>query len=455
MAVGSQVMKQGRFLMLLAVFPALLQAATGGYTVTGAEVNGNANGSIPPWQSNVGSAPQGWTPEAGRARHDPNRDEKPLYIISQANVDKFAHSLPPGAIHLLRKKPGYTMPVYPTHRSCSVPEFVADNTVRNKGKARIASDGWSIEDAILPSIPFPQPRNGIEAIWNHLLLYQGVAIEAKNSLVYVSPYSEGTEPIIVDAAIRFYYPWAVSGEHKLQSGDIKQGLSISARLPAALSGQITMQRIYFDRSPESFYFHPGQRRIRRLPSYAYDAPILGLERIYPVDAMGVFNGNPDKFDWTLKGKRELLVPYNAFNLTGKDAQGRSIFGRHFVAPDVRRYELHRVWVLEGNLRAGMRHSTSKKVLYLDEDSWAAVAGEDYDVDGRLVRYKEAAAVPIWEINACVTQFSMILYDFVQDRYLRDGYSNEENDLRFYPAASAPWMRTEEFSEAALRRLAGY
>jgi len=152
-----------------------------------------------------------------------------------------------------------------------------------------------------------------------------------------------------------------------------------------MSGQAVLQRFYFDKPVESYYYFPGQRRVRRMSNYAYDAPLIGFEKTYPSDANYIFNGNPDRFEWVLKGKRELFVPYNALNITDKDAQGNSIFGNKFISANVRRYELHRVWVIEGNLRPGMRHSTPHKVIYLDEDSWSAVAGEDYDADGGIVR----------------------------------------------------------------------
>ena len=435
--------------------PLLLLAAQPQLAVTGAEVAGNADGSIPPWKQEADGPLPGWSEGKSRVRFAPYASEKPIYVIDQRNVDRYAHLLPAGAIALFRSKPGYTMPVYQTHRSCRVPEFVASNTMRHKGAARIAANGWSIENAVLPSIPFPQPRSGIEALWNYLLLYQGAGIEWLNNRVYLSSYNAGGEPLIFNGDTRVYYPWAAPGEHRMQAGDLKQGLQIFSKYPPSLNGQAIVQRFYFDRPPDSFYFHPGQRRVRRMPSYTYDAPLIGFERTYPNDSIGIFSGNPDRFEWKLKGKRELIIPYNVFNFTDKDADGMSIFGRDYVLASGRRYELHRVWVIEGNLRPGMRHSTPRKILYLDEDSWAAAAGEDYDADGKLVRYKEAAVVPIWEIKACTSQFSMILYDFVQNRYLRDGYVTDENDLKFHVEAKEPWMRPDEFTESALRRRTGY
>ncbi|HZW11664.1 MAG TPA: DUF1329 domain-containing protein [Noviherbaspirillum sp.] len=445
------LMISGMTLLCLSQLPASGQQRN----VTGAQLAGNADASIPPWRAGVAGPLPGWTEGKSRIRFAPYANEKPLYVIDQRNIDRYAPLLPPGAIALLRKKPGYTMPVYPTHRSCGVPNFVAENTERHRGAARIAANGWSLENAVLPSIPFPSPRSGIEALWNYLLLYQGVGYEWLNNRVYLSPYNAGDEPIIFNADSRTYFPWAAPGQRRQQPGDLKQGLQIFAKYPPSLNGQVIFQRFYFEKATESSYFHPAQRRVRRMPSYAYDAPIIGFERTYPNDSIGIFSGNPDRFEWTLKGKRELLIPYNVFNFTDKDAEGNSIFGRDYIVATARRYELHRVWEVEGKLRSGMRHSTPRKVLYLDEDSWAVAAGEDYDADGNLVRYKESAVVPIWEINACTSQFSMILYDFVQNRYLRDGYVTDEKDLKFHVEANAPWMRPDEFTESALRRRTGY
>lgn len=436
--------------LLLFHWPLLLGAQER-FNVAGGEIAGNVDGSIPAWKSKTDGPLPGWNEGASRISYSPYASEKPIFVVNKKNLDKYVHILPAGAIALLKGKPGYTMPVYPTHRSCSMPQFVADNTIRNEGRARIASNGWSIENVILPSIPFRHPRTGIEALWNFLLRYQSVGIELKNNNVYLSPYKEGADAILYNAESRIYYPWATLEENKIQAGDLKQGIQILTKEPLSLKGQVIFQRFYFNKAPDSYYFHPEQRRVRRMPSYSYDAPVIGFERTYPNDAFGIFSGNPDRFEWELKGKRELLIPYNGLNFTDKDANGNSIFGRDYVVESVRRYELHRVWVIEGTLRSGMRHSTPRKVLYLDEDSWAAVAGEDYDADGKLVRYKEAGVVPIWEINACTSILSMILYDFVQNRYLRDGYLTDEKDLKFYIDTKAPWLRDEEFTEMALRR----
>ena len=52
-------------------------------------------------------------------------------------------------------------------------------------------------------------------------------------------------------------------------------------------------------------------------------------------------------------------------------------------PDLERWELHRVWVVEATLKEGKRHIYAKRVLYIDEDSWIIVATDQYDARGQL------------------------------------------------------------------------
>ncbi|MGZ0843219.1 DUF1329 domain-containing protein, partial [Klebsiella pneumoniae subsp. pneumoniae] len=112
----------------------------------------------------------------------------------------------------------------------------------------------------------------------------------------------------------------------------------------------------------TFYYFPGQRRVRRMPSYSYDAPQIGLDNQYTVDEANVFFGTMDRFDWKLIGKQELLVPYNDFGAYDTGAKVETFAGNDSIAPQSRRYELHRVWVVEANVRQGMRHQAPKRMF---------------------------------------------------------------------------------------------
>lgn len=404
-------------------------------TATGAEKAGNKTGTIPSFADTDTPLP-GWS--YGKLREDfwKYKAEKPILVIDASNVDKYADKLSPGQIQMLKTLKGYTMPVYPTHRTCALPDFVNENTKAGALKSAIGKDGWSLATATLPGVPFPVPDKGIEVMWNWLTRYQGVAVEWPAAFTAVSPRPGASSTIIARWTQLSYYPWAKSGQHSPQDNeDLQNGNYYAYMEPASLAGQGIVQRYYFDKDTDSFYYFTGQRRVRRLPSYAYDAPLIGFENQYPADQSFVFYGNPDRFDWKLVGKKEMYVPYNAFAMQRFKTKLSDAMGSQYVNPELRRYELHRVWEIEGTVKAGMRHATPKKTLYVDEDSWLVTVGDDYDAQGKIWRSKEGFTTPEWEVGSC--GFAAGVYtDLISGRYVFDEtVVGTGKDLKFYPPDS--------------------
>ncbi|MES2114053.1 MAG: DUF1329 domain-containing protein, partial [Pseudomonadota bacterium] len=124
-------------------------------TPVGAEKAGNKDNTIPAW-SGATDKPQGnWTWGKPRGDFSRYKDEKPLFVIDADNVDKHADKLSPGQVAMVKQMKGYQMQVYPSHRGCSYPDFVLSNTTSGAPKSKIAADGWSLEEASLPGVPFP------------------------------------------------------------------------------------------------------------------------------------------------------------------------------------------------------------------------------------------------------------------------------------------------------------
>jgi Protein of unknown function (DUF1329) len=392
-------------------------------------------GTIPAF-SGMGKPLPGWAYGKFREEYWKYKSEQPLFVIDASNVDKYADRLTPGQIAMLKQVAGYTMPVYPTHRECGRPDFVEQNTKEGAGKASIASDGWSLENAVLPSVPFPVPTSGIQAMWNFLMRYQGVGVEWPTGYTAVSPRPGSDAPIITRWNQLLYFPWAEKGQHSPQDAKgLYNGAYYLYSDPAALAGQGTMQRYYFNKDADTYYYFTGQRRVRRLPSYAYDAPLIGYENQYPADISFIFYGNPDRFDWKLVGKKEIYVPYNGFAIQNFTAKLTDATGPKFVQPSMRRYELHRVWEIEGTVKAGVRHSTPKKTLYLDEDSWIAAVGDDFDGQGKIWKVKENYITPEWDLGACGSAAS-IYNDLISGRYVFDEtVVGTGKDLKFLPPGS--------------------
>ncbi len=437
--------------MVVALWTLCGIAAAQEQTSIGAEKAGNKDGSIPAWEGN--EAPlAGWS--FGKYRGDfwKHKAEQPQLVIDAANVDKYADKLTPGQINLIKTVKGYTMPVYATHRTCGYPDYIVNNTKANTSKAKIAADGWSLDDAVLPGIPFPQPKSGIEAIWNFLSRYSGVGVDFPAGSSYVSPAPGSDKGILVKWQQLFYYPWAAKGANSPKAdGGLQGGIYYAFKEPAALAGQAINQRFYFEQDTESFYYFTGQRRVRRLPSYAYDAPLIGFENQYPSDMSFVFFGNPDRFDWKITGRKEIYVPYNNFKSANFNVPQSDELKPNFVSADFRRYELHRVWEVVGTVKAGVRHSSPKKTVYLDEDTWIALVGDDYDAQGKLWRTKEGGARPYWEVNACTAVVEGNFYDFTSGRYVADPIQlGAGKDIQLFAEPSDPRLKSSFFTAETLR-----
>ena len=431
-----------------AVTPADVARLGQDLTPVGAEKAANKDGSIPAFSGTESPLP-GWS--YGKTRLDfwKHKADKPLFVIDASNVDKYADKLTPGQIEMLKQVKGYTMPIYASHRDCGLPEAVEKNTKDGAMKSSLAKDGWSLENATLPGVPFPVPQKGIEVMWNWLMRYQGVAAEWPDSYTIVSPRPGTTTPIVARWKQLIYSPWAKKGAHAPQDADSKGlqgGLYYLFAEPAALAGQGVIQRYYFNKDTDTYYYFTGQRRVRRLPSYAYDAPVIGFENQYPADSQWVFYGNPDRFDWKLVGKKEVYVPYNNFSMQRTNLKMEDEAGPAFLNPNIRRYELHRVWEIEGTVKAGARHSTPKKTLYVDEDSWLVSVADDYDAQGKIWRAKENYITPESEIGACVPSAS-IYNDLISGRYVFDQtVVGTGKDLKFYPpGADDPRLKDSFFT----------
>lgn len=424
-------------------------------TPLGGEMAASKDGRIPAYEPANAELP-GYS--FGKLRGDffKFKSEQPLFVISAANVDQYASNLAPAQVQMLKTLKGYTMPVYPTHRSCQVPDFVQANTRKNASQAKIAANGWAMEGASLPGVPFPTPTKGIEAVWNHLTRYMGVAEEFQSVRTYISPSPGSDRAVDIVYNLWQMQPNSVPGDHTPAAGALFQGLYYGFVQPSSLSGQGVIQRFYFDKPTESYYYFTGQRRVRRLPTYDYDAPEIGYENMYNVDQTTIFYGAPDRFDWKIVGKKEMYVPYNEFGLYDfKKGMKDVLQTPNIFKAEVRRYELHRVWVIEGTVKQGIRHVNPKRTLYLDEDSWVATGGEDYDAQGQVWKWKESSPIPAWELGGACVIPETFMFDFTNNRMVADSIPFGANkDIRFYMSdkGELPQLKDGYYTSESLQRM---
>lgn len=415
-------------------------------TPLGGERAGNAAGTIPAWTGGLTQAPAGYA-GAGTRHVDPYAADKPLFIITRANLDQYREHLTPGQIAMFNTWPNsYSMPVYTTRRSASAPQWVYDNTRINAAKARLVGDGNGFVDAY-GGIPFPIPENGVQAVWNHIARYRGTYVVRRASEVAVQrngSYSPITSQ--QEALFRFYDP---NGNYAGLDNILFYYLSFT-RSPARLAGSAVLVHETLDQIQEprqAWAYSAGQRRVRRAPSLAYDTPIPNSDGLRTADDTDMFNGSPDRYDWKLVGKREIYIPYNNYRVSSPDITYRQLLQPGHLNPAYTRHELHRVWVVEGRLKSTARHVYSRRTLYLDEDSWQVAVADQYDGRGELWRVSMAYLKNYYELPAIWSALD-VFHDLQARRYHVQNLDNEEpNTLDF----AQPVPDVSEFTPAALRR----
>lgn len=422
-------------------------------TPSGATKEGSSDASIPAWEGAV--APLAGY-EWGKLRRDhwKYKDDKPLFSIDASSADKYADKLSAGQLAVLKQIKGYRMDVYPSRRTCGVPDFVAANTRKNVGTAKVAADGWSLKEATVPGYPFPIPSNGVEAMWNSKLRYRGVGIDYKKTITAVSPRRGSSEWIRADSEQTLFIPTGAKGSHALSSfPPVEFYVYFAYSAPAALAGQALAITQYIDQAEnETFYYFPGQRRVRRMPTYSHDSPQIGMENQYTLDEPNVFNGALDRFDWKLVGKKEMIVPYNNFGGHDFKAKYEDVAGHDFIDPSHRRYELHRVWVIEATVKAGMRHSAPKRTIYLDEDSWSPLMMDDIDGQGKLAKLREGFMIPVFETGTCDVM-AMVQYNVAEGRYVFDTHTVGTGvDVRWVTEPNGPRYKAGFYTADNLRSI---
>ncbi|WP_394373242.1 DUF1329 domain-containing protein [Marinobacter xestospongiae] len=414
-------------------------------TPVGAERAGNAEGTIPAWTGGLTEPPKGWQP--GEREIDPFPGDRPLFTITKDNYEQYRDHLTDGHIAMMETYgDDYFLPVYQTRRTAAFPEHVYEKFKQNALTAELLDNGNGVRNTIMTS-PFPIPQNGLEVMWNHTLRYRGEQLLFRAAHATPTVGGEFT-PILKEYS--YYFAYAEPGA-ELQDIDNKIFyLKTETISPPQLAGTLTLVHETLDqvRSPRlAWRYESGSRRLRRSPNLAYETDLPDSSSLRSVDQKDLYNGAPNQYDWELKGKREIYVPYNAYELHSDEHSAEDVIRAGHINQELTRYELHRVWVVEAKLRTGISHIYHRRVYYVDEDSWQILATEEYDEDGNLWRVSEAHNISYYSEPVFWTTLEMT-YDLKARRYYVDGLDYDQAPYDFDPG-----FRSREFTASAARRAA--
>lgn len=423
------------------------QADLLGKTLTplGAEVAGNQAGTIPSWTGGLTHLNTPKSQDSGRP-DNVFKDERSLFEITNANLAQYKNNLTPGQLAMFKKHSNYKMPIYKTHRSAAYPENLYPVIKKNATSATLVKGGDGLENFNV-AIPFPIPKTGIEVIWNHITRYRGGAAERTGSVMPVQNNGSFTTVKLSDKLV--WPEYLIGGRNDKKDDNVLFYYLQQITAPARLTGTALLVHETIDQVKEArraWVYNSGQRRVRRAPNVAYDGPGAGTDGLRTSDNYDMYNGSPDRYNWKLVGKKELYIPYNAYQLLDTDVKYKDLVSKGHLNPDYLRYELHRVWEVEATLKEGARHIYAKRTFYIDEDSWSAAVIDQYDIRGELWKLSEGHTIQFYDVNT-PWMAAETLHDLNSGRYLVTGLSNEEPKFMKWGIKE----KRKNFSSSALRR----
>ena len=415
-------------------------------TPVGAEAAGNADGSIPAWTGGLKSpADAGFADFKSGGHHpDPYASDKPLFTITAANMDQYGAKLTPGHKAMLKTYASFSMNVYPSRRSAALPQKIYAATKKIAADAKLTADGNGLVNAVV-GVPFPQPKNGLEAIFNHVVRYRG---EHSIRNVGQSPTLRSGDFTLVklkDSTISIYHDEKTDPANNNLILKFKQEISA----PPRLAGTVLLVHETLNQKAEprkAWIYNPGQRRVRRAPNIAFDNPGTAADGLRTSDQLDMFNGSPERYSWKLLGKKEMYVPYNSYKLHSNKLKYSDIIKPLHMNPEHLRYELHRVWVVDATLKEGTSHLYKRRTFYIDEDSWQILHVDQYDNRDQLWRVSEGHVINYYDMPVLWTTLE-VHHDLQSGRYLAVGLNNEEDFTVDFTTAVSP----SDFTVSALRR----
>jgi hypothetical protein len=400
-------------------------------TPVGAERAANKDGSIPEWQGGITTPPSGY--KVGMHHPDPFAGDKPLFEITGKNYKDYGDKLSAGQIAMFEKYPNWKMVVYPTRRSASFPQRTYEMTMKNAATGELVDEGEGV-DKVAEGFPFPildadPAKAGMEAIWNHKLKYKGVSFARWNNQVTPTAGGQYVLARFREEGLGLYYK---PGNTLKDINNILLYFFEDVVSPPRLAGQVLLVHETLDSKKEprqAWVYNPGQRRVRRAPNVAYDNPGTASDGLRTNDMTDMFNGALDRYNWKQVGKKEMYVPYNSYKAHSDKTKVEDLIKPGFVNPDLLRYELHRIYVVDATLKPGARHINPHRTFYLDEDSWQILEIDHYDEQNKLWRYSEAPSVNYYEVPVFWSTLE-IHYDLKSGRYLAQGLDNQDEEYDF-------------------------
>jgi hypothetical protein len=322
-----------------------------------------------------------------------------------------------------------------------------EETKRNIGKTKLDKDGYLVEGTWQGGIPFPRPSDEHKAqqvfynfekrsvSWDECWALPGRADSYDKNLIRDKLSVFNVAKIRWKARTLFPpYGWL---DERAERNDESVSYSYIMYEPRSQRGTILLRYLYDgpEKQDASMVYVPSLRRIRKLSStdtqdptgdMTYDDQNMLLQKITP-------KKYPYKFD--IISEREYLMFYSHGNMpTWCDSKNG------YALRDVKL--MRRPCYVLQMTQMDPNYVYSKRIYYLDKETFDAVYNENYDQRGRLYRVQYYASSNLNSESGTVANYGS--YSIQRD--LIDLHSTTALNV-IYPA---PWSRTRFDMEGIMR-----
>ena len=271
---------------------------------------------------------------------------------------------------------------------------VAKVSLDNKRKTKLGSDGYIDYDTYEGGIPFPKPsgdHEGWEILYNYLESYtyalgedylsQTAAYGVDNDF-QIDRYGKGDYYVMRLFRRVIQDPKGAWFDKRARKEGTKQIVYYEAFEPRDLYGNAYMlsKRVDPNDSDNFLLYTPLTRRIRKMSSSDRQDQAVGLDYAYDdvnnIDQKLTPEAYP--YETRLVEEREFLVPM--YSLTGDEYYDSK---SKFLWRNLK-FERRPMYVIEMN-QLDSTYIYSKRVYYVDKETFLIFGGEYYDQKGRLWR----------------------------------------------------------------------
>ncbi len=324
---------------------------------------------------------------------------KPGTIISQENAELIKDIAPYGLLAELRRGNTEIRIAETTldPRALS-PDYWVEATLRNEGLAVLDKRGqlWTRDGKPwIGGSPFPQPKNGLEAVWNYFINVARV----DDVFIPSDDISMDTNGTVVRHTTDLFIQLTVNGrlvvDPKPVLPDYKDELFrtwLMFTSPFDEEGLQVATTVYYNNAklPDTELYIPALKRTRRVPSTQRFDP-AGPYETYFVSDLGVQNDPLLTWSWKLAGRKPMLAPSPANR--GRFAADATSESFAFLMGDKKYPKFPRsTWELRPEMFVvdGVPHlegaSYSRKRMYVDGIYGLVQSADIWDLSGRLWKF---------------------------------------------------------------------